>query len=79
MLSQNPIGLLAPAGTSKAIVDQIAQATDRALADATWQQQLVAAGFERAADASPAVMRRTLADEILRWSPVIKSVGLKIE
>lgn len=79
MVSQNPIGLLAPAGTPKAIVDQLSAATDRALADRTWQQQLVAAGFERAADASPAVMRSTLAEEIARWSPVIKSVGLKIE
>jgi tripartite-type tricarboxylate transporter receptor subunit TctC len=79
MVSENLVGLLAPAGTPKAIVDQIAVATSSALSDENWQRQLIASGFETAADSSAGRMRRFIEDEIVRWSPVIKAVGLKTD
>src|SRR5258708_33362359 len=37
------------------------------------QHQLIAAGFELPVDASPDRMRRSLAEEIARWTPVTES------
>ncbi len=79
MVSENLVGLLVPARTPKAIVDQIAAATSTALSDENWQQQLIASGFERSADSSAGRMRRFVEDEIARWSPIVKSLGLKTE
>jgi tripartite-type tricarboxylate transporter receptor subunit TctC len=79
MVSQNLLGLLAPAGTPKPIVDQIAAATRACLADRSFQDQLVASGFELPPDSSPERMRRFVEGEIARWTPVIKAVGLKLD
>ena len=40
------LGLLAPAGTPAPIVEQIAQATRKVLADPAYQQMLIETGFE---------------------------------
>jgi tripartite-type tricarboxylate transporter receptor subunit TctC len=79
MISQNVVGLLAPAGTSKAIIDQVAAATKVCLSERSYQEQLVASGFEIPADSSPERMRRVFETEITRWTPVIKAVGLKLD
>jgi tripartite-type tricarboxylate transporter receptor subunit TctC len=53
MISQQSIGLFAPAGTPKAIIEQIAQATRAALAERTYQQMLIESGFEPDTDSTP--------------------------
>jgi tripartite-type tricarboxylate transporter receptor subunit TctC len=79
MVSQNLVGLMAPAGTPKAIIEQIAQAMRTAMADQKYQQQLIAFGFELPPDLGPDRMRRFVEDEIARWTPVIKAIGLKLD
>jgi tripartite-type tricarboxylate transporter receptor subunit TctC len=79
MISQNLIGLMAPAGTSAAIIAQIADATSGLAAAEAWRQQLIASGFEPVADMSADKMRRFIEDEIARWSPIIRAAGLKVE
>jgi tripartite-type tricarboxylate transporter receptor subunit TctC len=79
MVAQNPVGLFAPAGTPKAIIEQISQATAAALSDRKYQQQMIASGFEPALGSSPGKMGDTLESEIARWSPIIKSIGLKLD
>jgi tripartite-type tricarboxylate transporter receptor subunit TctC len=79
MISQNFIGLFAPAGTPKPIIEQIAQATRTGLADRDLQQLFHAAAFEPILDSGPEQARRFLDDEIARWSPIIKSIGLKLD
>jgi len=79
MVSLNMVGLFAPAGTPKEIVDQIYQATRIGMSDRKLQEQLIAAGFDLPVDASPGRMRRSLDEEIARWTPVIKAIGLKLE
>jgi tripartite-type tricarboxylate transporter receptor subunit TctC len=79
MLSQNFIGLFAPAKTPKPIVEQIAQATRAAMADKDYQKMLLASGFEADLDSTPDKTRRFLDDEIGRWTPVIRSTGLKLD
>ena len=79
LVAQQSVGLLAPAGTPKPIIDQIAQATRTALADPEYQRLLTESGFEPDLDSSPAKFRRSLDRDIARWTPIVKAIGLKID
>jgi tripartite-type tricarboxylate transporter receptor subunit TctC len=79
MVSQQSIGLFAPAGTSSAIVDQIARANHAALAEPGYQRMLVETGFEPDLDSSPEKFRRLIEAEIAKWTPVVAAIGLKID
>ena len=79
MIAHNFNGLFAPAGTPKAIVEQISQATRTAMADDEFRQKLIASGFEPYVDSSPEAARRFVEEEAGRLIPVIKAIGLKLE
>ena len=79
MISQNFVGLYAPAKTAKEIVEQIAQATRTAMADKEFRDKLITSGFEPSDDTTPDKARRFLADEHARWRPVIQAIGLKLD
>ena len=68
--------LLVPAETPPAIVNQLAQATEKALAEEAFQQVLIKAGFELSTDTSPDKALKFINDERARFTPVIKSSGL---
>jgi tripartite-type tricarboxylate transporter receptor subunit TctC len=72
-------GLLAPTGTSEAIVAQVAQATRMALADRGFQQMLIEGGLEPDLDSTPEKFRRSLEDDVAHWTPVVNAIGLKID
>jgi tripartite-type tricarboxylate transporter receptor subunit TctC len=76
---QATVGLLAPAGTPKPIIEQIAQATRTALAERAYQDFLIEAGFEPTLDSSPEKLRRTLEQDIAFWTPIVKQLGLNID
>jgi tripartite-type tricarboxylate transporter receptor subunit TctC len=73
------IGLLAPAGTPKEIMERIAQATRTAVAEPAYRQLLIDAGIEPTLDSSPEKFRQSLADDIALWGPVVKGLGLKVD
>jgi tripartite-type tricarboxylate transporter receptor subunit TctC len=79
LTSQNFIGLYAPKGTPKAMVEQIAQASRAALADKELQRLFNASGFTPDFDSTPEKARRLLEAEIAYWTPVIRSIGLKLD
>jgi tripartite-type tricarboxylate transporter receptor subunit TctC len=79
MISQQSIGLFAPAGTPKAIIEQIAQATRAALAERTYQQMLIESGFEPDTDSTPERFRSLIEDDLARWAPLVKAIGLKLD
>jgi tripartite-type tricarboxylate transporter receptor subunit TctC len=79
MISQQSIGLFAPAGTPKSIIAQIAQATQVALADQAYRQTLIESGFEPDVGSTPEKFRLLLEDEIARWTPLVKASGLKLD
>lgn len=79
MVSQQLIGLFAPAGTSSAIIDRIADANHAALAEPDYQQMLVETGFEPDVDSSPAKFRRLIEAEIAKWTPIVTTLGIKID
>ena len=73
------LGLLAPAGTSKAIIEKIAQGTRTVVAEPAFKQMLIDAGIEPALDSNPEKFRRSLAADVALWTPVVKTLGLKID
>ncbi|WP_439399265.1 Bug family tripartite tricarboxylate transporter substrate binding protein [Bradyrhizobium sp. PMVTL-01] len=75
----NTIGLLAPTGTPKPIIEQIAQATRTALAEPAYGQMLVEGGFEPSLDSNSDKFRQALAADVALWTPVVKALGLKID
>ena len=79
MTVRGSIGLLAPAGTASAIVEQIAHATRAVVAEPAFQRMLVDAGIEPIPDSNPDEFRRSLAADIALWAPVVKSLGLKVD
>jgi tripartite-type tricarboxylate transporter receptor subunit TctC len=79
MVAQNFIGLFAPAKTPKEIIDQLAQATGSAMMDAQFRQAFVSAGFDPYRDSTPEKTREFVEAEINRWTPIIKSLGLKLD
>jgi tripartite-type tricarboxylate transporter receptor subunit TctC len=79
MVSQQSIGLFAPAGTLSAIVEQIARANHIALADPGYQRLLVETGFEPDRDSSPEKFRRLIEAEIAKWTPIVATLGIKLD
>jgi len=79
MIAGNLNGLFAPAGLAGDIVDAIARATREVIADNEVQAMLVASGFEPILDSGPEEARAFIADEIARWTPIVRSTGFKME
>ena len=79
MIAQNFIGLFAPARTSPAIIEQVAQATRVVMDDEAFLRSLTASGLEPELASTPDKTRRFVADEVARWGPVIKTIGLKLD
>ncbi|TMK19942.1 MAG: tripartite tricarboxylate transporter substrate binding protein [Alphaproteobacteria bacterium] len=79
MISQQLIGLFAPSGTPKEIIEQIAQVTRTATAEAAYRQMLIESGFEPDVDSTPEKFRRVIEEDIARWSPLVKAIGLKLD
>lgn len=77
MSVQLTAGVLAPAATPKAIVDQIAAATAMAMQEPDFDRVLEAGGLEARADASPAGAQAFLTAEREHLVPIIKAAGLQ--
>ena len=79
LTSQNFIGLYAPRGTPKAILEQVAQATRKAVTDKDLQRMFDTSGFKPDFDSTPEKTQKLLDDEIAYWTPVIRAIGLKLD
>ena len=70
------VGLLAPPGTDKEIVDKLAGAVNEALANEEVLAPMRAQGFD-ALGGSPQVFARFIEDDIRKWEQVVAAAGLK--
>jgi len=70
------MALFVPAGTPSAIVNQIAEATAKALADPELVKQFTAQGLE-VKTGGPAQVQPFFNQEVDRWSTVIKAAGIE--
>ena len=71
-------GLLAPAGTPPAIIAKVNTAMREVFERTDLRPQLVAQGYEVHAG-SPEDYAAFIRDEIARWQPVVKAVGIKVQ
>src|SRR5581483_184526 len=79
MIAGNLNGLFAPAGVPQEIVARIADATRKVVAEPDFQRILIASGFEPILDSGPDATRAFIAEEIARWTPIMKATGFKME
>jgi tripartite-type tricarboxylate transporter receptor subunit TctC len=79
MVSQQFIGLFAPAGTAKTIIGQIAEANHTLLGESDYQKMLVETGFEPDVGTSPENLRVRIEAEIAKWTPIVQALGIKID
>jgi tripartite-type tricarboxylate transporter receptor subunit TctC len=80
LVAQQVLGLFAPAGTPASVTTQIAQANRAAIADKAYQQSLVeAAVIPVTEEWSAEKFGRFMDDEVARWGPLVKSIGVKID
>jgi tripartite-type tricarboxylate transporter receptor subunit TctC len=78
LVAMNFSALFAPARTPRPIIDQIAAATGSAMADEEARKSLIDQGMEPVAESSPEKTRRFVEEDIARWTPVIRAIGLKL-
>lgn len=78
MTSQEWIGLLAPKGTSPALVQRLHAAANQSFANAKVQRALAEMAFS-VTPSTQAEFAQMLADDIAKWAPVVKSTGFKAE
>jgi tripartite-type tricarboxylate transporter receptor subunit TctC len=79
MVAANFNGVFAPAGLAGSIIDQLAGATRKLMADDAFDRLLVASGFEPTSESSPEQARQLVADEIRRWTPIMQATNFKME
>ena len=71
--------IFAPAGTPPAVIEALHLATVKAKADAGLRRDLENAGAEMAADLSPEQAAAHIRDETVRWRPIVKATGFRID
>ena len=74
--SETWVGLFAPAGTPRELVDKLAQALDRSLRDKSVVELLRKQGAEPQF-MDPAAFARYVDSEIARWGGVVRAAGIK--
>lgn len=76
--SETWVGLFAPAGTPRELVDKLAQALDRSLRDKSVVELLRKQGAEPQF-MDPAAFTRYVDSEITRWGGVVRAAGIKLD
>jgi len=77
MIAVNFTGLFAPAKTPKAIVERIAVASRAVMAEEAIRANLAEQGLDAYRDSTPEATRRFVEEDIARWTPVVRAIGLK--
>jgi tripartite-type tricarboxylate transporter receptor subunit TctC len=71
-------GLFAPAGTPRAIIEQVANANLDLARDAAFRKKLIDSGLEPVAD-TPEEANTVVEAELKRLAPLAKEIGFKPE
>jgi tripartite-type tricarboxylate transporter receptor subunit TctC len=72
------MGVFAPAHTPGPIIGQIATANHQAMADTAFQKRLIDAGFEPVTDSGPEQTAQFIHEELVRWTPLLKEAGIRV-
>jgi tripartite-type tricarboxylate transporter receptor subunit TctC len=77
MISQQSIGLFAPTATPKAIIQQMHRRRGRPAGGLP--EMLIESGVEPDTNSTPERFRRLIEDDLARWAPIVKAIGLKLD
>ncbi len=77
LIAQLFVGLFAPAGTPKPIIERLAKVTQAAAVTKEFQDNLQSAGFDPVVNFGPERTTQYLGEELTRWTPILKQSGLK--
>jgi tripartite-type tricarboxylate transporter receptor subunit TctC len=72
-------GVVAPAGTPRAVVDQLAGQINTLMADAATRQRLIALSLEPLPPSTPDSFAAYIRTEVDRWAPIVKASGAEAE
>jgi len=79
LVAPNFIGVYAPTGMPKGMVDQIAAANLKLLAERSDQELLISGTFELEPALSADKYKAYVESEIARWRPIVTAMGIKID
>jgi tripartite-type tricarboxylate transporter receptor subunit TctC len=79
LVSQQLLALFSPAGTPADAVAKVAAANQAALADMTYQQSLIDAAVIPAIGWTPEKFNQFVTEEVARWTPLVKSIGVRLD
>ena len=77
--SQSFFGIYAPTKTPAPVVERINSVTNEALADKTFSEKLLKAGYETLRGLTPTQSMTYMKDEIDKWRPIMASIEQKKE
>jgi tripartite-type tricarboxylate transporter receptor subunit TctC len=72
-------GFMAPAGTSKAVIDRLFRAMAKVLTSPELREQFAQQGAEPAVSESPEAFGRHVRDEVARYGKLVKAAGIQPE
>jgi tripartite-type tricarboxylate transporter receptor subunit TctC len=72
-------GVVAPAGTPRAIVDQLAAQLSKLMADPATRDRLTALSLEPLPPSTPDSFAAYIKAEVDRWAVIVKNSGAEIE
>jgi len=79
LVAPNFVGVFAPAGVPREVIGQVARANLALLGDSDYRQLLVSGTFEPHGGLNPESYRRYVESELVRWTPIVRAMGLKID
>jgi tripartite-type tricarboxylate transporter receptor subunit TctC len=79
IVAPNFIGVFAPVGVPREIIDTVSAANLKLVADKSYQEYLISGTFELEPPMSPAEYKRYVEAELTRWRPIVTTMGIKID
>ncbi len=79
LVSQQVLGLFAPAATPQPVIAQIAKANATAMADKAYTQSLVAAAVIPVSGWTTEKFDGFMKEEVARWKPLVEKIGVHID
>jgi tripartite-type tricarboxylate transporter receptor subunit TctC len=79
LVTPNFIGLFVRTGTPASIVEQVANANLKLMADEDYRKFLVSGTFVPQPGLGPEAYRKYVEAEMARWAPIVKAMGIKLE
>jgi tripartite-type tricarboxylate transporter receptor subunit TctC len=72
-------GFVAPVGTPADIINRLNSEIGKIMVQPATREKLAAQGFELAPVAPPAAMTKLIQDDMVKWPPIIKAAGAKVD